>query len=155
VILVTLVLQGLTLPFLVRALGVRAREDAGVHAERELAARAARAALRRLEEIEEREELPDEMLERLRRSRRDTLALVSPDAGDDDADRHSVARARRRREQAHRYAEVEAELLAASRRAVIAARAEPGTDPEVADAVLRRLDLRSLHGGVPVTTRAE
>ena len=39
--------------------------------------------------------------------------------------------------------------LAAARREVVAARAEPGVDPEVADRVLRRLDVRSLARAVP------
>ena len=70
VIMATLVFQGLTLPWLVRKLGVRA--DSGRRArtlERELAIRAAKAARRRLKEIQEVEELPEDLVERLLRRR--------------------------------------------------------------------------------------
>jgi CPA1 family monovalent cation:H+ antiporter len=40
--------------------------------------------------------------------------------------------------------EVQAAALAAARAEVLAARREPGTDPEAADRVLRRLDLRTV-----------
>lgn len=40
--------------------------------------------------------------------------------------------------------EVQASALAAARAEVLAARGEPGTDPEAADRVLRRLDLRTV-----------
>jgi hypothetical protein len=41
-------------------------------------------------------------------------------------------------------ASVQAEALAAARTEVLAARREPGVDPEAADRVLRRLDLRTV-----------
>jgi CPA1 family monovalent cation:H+ antiporter len=40
--------------------------------------------------------------------------------------------------------EVQADALAAARAEVLAARREPGVDPEAADRVLRRLDLRTV-----------
>ena len=39
---------------------------------------------------------------------------------------------------------VQSEALAAARAEVLAARREPGIDPEAADRVLRRLDLRTV-----------
>jgi monovalent cation/hydrogen antiporter len=39
---------------------------------------------------------------------------------------------------------VQSLALAAARREVLVARSEPGVDPEVADRVLRRLDVRSM-----------
>ena len=69
VIMATLVLQGLTLPWLVRKLGVRADTDAEQALERDLAIRAAKAAKARLKEIQDVEELPEEVLERLQRGR--------------------------------------------------------------------------------------
>jgi CPA1 family monovalent cation:H+ antiporter len=57
VIMATLVLQGLTLPWLVKRLGVRADTDSEKAFEKELAVRAAKAAKRRLREIEDVEEL--------------------------------------------------------------------------------------------------
>ena len=63
VIMATLVLQGLTLPWLVRRLGVRADSGRreGVR-EGSWRVRAAKAAKRRLKEIEEVEELPEELV---------------------------------------------------------------------------------------------
>ena len=55
---------------------------------------------------------------------------------------------RERAETVRRYrevmSEVQAEALAAARAEVLAARREPGVDPEAADRVLRRLDLRTV-----------
>ena len=65
VIMTTLVFQGLTLPWLVRKLGVRADTDAERVLERDLAIRAAKAAKRRLKEIEDVEELPEDVMEQL------------------------------------------------------------------------------------------
>src|SRR5262249_14938013 len=67
VIMATLVVQGLTLPWLVRRLGVTSDADAERRLEHDLAVRAARAARHRLKEIENVEELPDEISERLTR----------------------------------------------------------------------------------------
>jgi monovalent cation/hydrogen antiporter len=140
VILSTLLLQGLTLPWLVRRLGVRADSAAGQALERELALRAAGAARRRLREIEQAEEVPEEISERLHRGAYEVGARISPDIVDED-----------RREWFHRRAErartlqrIQREMLSAARHEVLAARSEPGADPEVVDRVLRHLDVRSL-----------
>jgi CPA1 family monovalent cation:H+ antiporter len=68
-----------------------------------------------------------------------------PDGDRDDDYRERLARLKHRREQ---WTRLQAVALAAARREVVAARSEPGTDPEVADRVLRRLDVRSLARGV-------
>ena len=57
------------------------------------------------------------------------------------AERRRLETLRRRRDQWNR---VQSLALAAARREVLAARSEPGVDPEVADRVLRRLDVRSM-----------
>ncbi|CAM5689265.1 hypothetical protein SALBM311S_09292 [Streptomyces alboniger] len=62
--MVTLLLQGLTLPWLVSRLGVRADTEREKRYEKELAVRAAKAAKRRFREIEAVEELPEELSER-------------------------------------------------------------------------------------------
>ncbi|MEU3505843.1 Na+/H+ antiporter, partial [Streptomyces hundungensis] len=62
VIMTTLVFQGLTLPWLVRKLGVRADTDVERVLARDLAIRAAKAAKRRLKEIQDVEELPEEVM---------------------------------------------------------------------------------------------
>ncbi|MGW5635966.1 Na+/H+ antiporter [Streptomyces sp. NPDC003832] len=136
VIMATLVVQGLTLPWLVRRLGVRADAAHEKEFEKELAVRAARAAKRRLREIEAVEELPDELAEQMMRRAFEIGVRISPDLGDEERRevRRTVKRMRR----------IQTEMLSAARHEVLAARSEPGADPEVVDRVLRHLDVRSL-----------
>ncbi|MFI9200816.1 Na+/H+ antiporter [Streptomyces sp. NPDC053048] len=142
VIIATLVVQGLTLPRLVRLLGVSADTDVSREMERQLAARAAKAARHRLMEIVEAEDLPEDMMEMLGRRAYDIGARISPDMVDEERREAHQQRVERLRT-LHR---VQGELLSAARREVIAARSEPGTDPEVVDRVLRHLDERTLRG---------
>ncbi|MFG3493640.1 Na+/H+ antiporter [Streptomyces sp. NPDC047928] len=141
VILATLLCQGLTLPWLVGRLGVRADTDAEREQERRLAVRAAAAARRRLKEIGEVEDLPEDLQERLQRVAYDVGARISPDMVDEER-REAYTRRAERFEAVRR---VQRELMSAARHEVLAARSEPGTDPEVVDRVLRQLDVRSLH----------
>ncbi|MGV9243991.1 Na+/H+ antiporter [Streptomyces sp. NPDC003710] len=140
VIMATLVLQGLTLPWLVRRLGVRADTVSEKEFERKLAIRAAKAAKRRLREIEEVEELPEELSEQLLRRAFDIGARISPDLGDEERREAHEQRARRLK----RLRRIQQEMLSAARHEVLAARSEPGADPEIVDRVLRHLDVRSL-----------
>ncbi|MEU3607686.1 Na+/H+ antiporter [Streptomyces sp. NPDC035033] len=140
VILATLVVQGLSLPWLVRKLGVRADADADRAFERELAVRAAKAAKRRLKEIEEVEELPEEIAERLQRGAFDIGARISPDMVDEERRAAFTERV----ERVKRLQSIQREMMSAARHAVLAARSEPGADPEVVDRVLRQLDVRSM-----------
>ncbi|MGX1542504.1 Na+/H+ antiporter [Streptomyces adustus] len=140
VIMATLVLQGLTLPWLVRRLGVRADTDLEKEFERDLAVRAAKAAKRRLREIEEVEELPEELSEQMLRRAFDIGVRISPDLGEEERREAHLQRARRLK----RVRRIQSEMLSAARHEVLAARSEPGADPEVVDRVLRHLDVRSL-----------
>jgi CPA1 family monovalent cation:H+ antiporter len=140
VIMATLVLQGLTLPWLVRRLGVRADEDVEKAFEKELAVRAAKAAKRRLKEIEEVEELPEEVSEQLLRRAFDIGTRISPDLGDEERREAHEQRVRRIK----RMRRIQGEMLSAARHEVLSARSEPGADPEIVDRVLRHLDVRSL-----------
>ncbi|WP_393057070.1 Na+/H+ antiporter [Streptomyces sp. LN549] len=140
VIMVTLVFQGLTLPWLVRRLGVRADTDAEAALERDLAIRAAKAAKQRLKEIQEVEEFPEDLAERLQRLAYDVGARISPDMVDDER-REAFARRAERFKAVNR---VQREMMSAARHAVLSARSEAGADPEVVDRVLRQLDVRSL-----------
>ncbi|MFI8964554.1 Na+/H+ antiporter [Streptomyces sp. NPDC053493] len=140
VILSTLVVQGLTLPWLVRRLGVEADTDAERAFERELALRAAKAAKHRLKEIEEREELPEEVAERLLRGAFDIGARISPDMVDEERRAAFVQRVDR----VKKVQRIQREMMSAARHAVLSARSEPGADPEVVDRVLRQLDVRSM-----------
>ncbi|MER5751103.1 Na+/H+ antiporter [Streptomyces sp. NPDC002088] len=140
VIMATLVLQGLTLPWLVKRLGVRADTDLEKEFERELAVRAAKAAKRRLREIEEVEDLPEELSEQMLRRAFDIGVRISPEMGEEERREAHEQRVRRLK----RVRRIQAELLSAARHEVLAARNEPGADPEIVDRVLRHLDVRSL-----------
>ncbi|MFD0419598.1 Na+/H+ antiporter [Streptomyces sp. NPDC127108] len=140
VIIATLIAQGLTLPWLVRKLGVRADTDAERALERELAVRAAKAAKARLKEIEEVEELPEEVSERLLRGAFDIGARISPDILDDERRERYAKRVDRFKA----VQRIQREMMSAARHEVLAARSEPGYDPEIVDRVLHHLDVRSL-----------
>ncbi|MFF5492971.1 Na+/H+ antiporter [Streptomyces aquilus] len=140
VIMATLVLQGLTLPWLVKRLGVKADTEREKEFEKTLAIRAARAAKRRLKEIEDVEELPEELSEQMLRRAFDIGVRISPDMGDEERREAHQQRAKRLK----RVRRIQGEMLSAARHEVLAARSEPGADPEVVDRVLRHLDVRSL-----------
>ncbi|WP_371672102.1 Na+/H+ antiporter [Streptomyces sp. NBC_00289] len=140
VIMATLVLQGLTLPWLVKRLGVRADTEREKDFERMLAIRAAKAAKRRLKEIEKDEDLPEELSEQMVRRAFDIGLRISPDMGEDERREAHEQRVRRLK----RVRRIQGEMLSAARHEVMAARSEPGANPEVVDRVLRHLDVRSL-----------
>ncbi|MFI1163808.1 Na+/H+ antiporter [Streptomyces sp. NPDC020801] len=140
VIMTTLVLQGLTLPSLVKRLGVRADTEREKEFEKQLAVRAAKAAKRRLKEIEQVEDLPEELSEQMQRRAFDIGVRISPDIGDEERREAHEHRARRLK----RVRRIQNEMLSAARHEVLAARSEPGADPEIVDRVLRHLDVRSL-----------
>jgi len=140
VIMATLVLQGLTLPWLVKRLGVRADSEREKEFEKALAVRAAKAAKRRLREIEQVEELPEELSERMLRRAFEIGVRISPDMGEEERMEAHAQRVKRMK----RVRRIEGEMLSAARHEVLAARSEQGADPEVVDRVLRQLDVRSL-----------
>ncbi|MCX5212780.1 Na+/H+ antiporter [Kitasatospora sp. NBC_00240] len=139
VVLFTLLVQGLSLPMLVRLLHLDADHDAHEQAVRELWWRAAKAGLDRLVELEELEDLPVELVDRLRDRQHSRLARLCPEKYAAE----EAAEARQRASQWREAHTVEQEMIAASRREMIMARSEPGADPELVDGVLRGLDLRS------------
>ncbi|MFI7497228.1 Na+/H+ antiporter [Streptomyces sp. NPDC049687] len=140
VIMATLILQGLTLPWLVKRLDVRSDTDREKEFEKELAVRAAKAAKRRLREIEAEEDLPEELSEQMLRRAFDIGVRISPDVGEDERREAHEQRVRRLK----RVRRIQGEMLSAARHEVVAARSEPGADPEIVDRVLRHLDVRSL-----------
>lgn len=139
VVLFTLLVQGLSLPWLVRRLGIDPHLDRREQEQRRLWGRAAHAALARLAELEEEDRLPIELVEKLRERQHDRLARLCPEQYEEE----EALEARQRVARLRKLREVEQELLAASRREVLLARGEPGADPELVDHVLRGLDLRS------------
>ncbi|QIQ05224.1 Na+/H+ antiporter [Streptomyces liangshanensis] len=140
VIMATLVFQGLTLPWLVRRLGVRADTDAERELLNDLAGRAAKAARHRLREIESVEDLPDDLSERLLRVAFDLGVRISPDIVDDER-REGF---RRRVDRIKVVQRIQREMMSAARHEILAARSEPGADPELVDRVLRHLDVSSM-----------
>jgi CPA1 family monovalent cation:H+ antiporter len=142
VVLATLVVQGLTLPFLVRRLGVQGDSASEHDLERALAVRAMKAARARLKEIEATETLDEDLAEILHHRAVDLGARISPDIIDEER-RESHARRVQRVKAMRRIQE---DMLSAARHEVLSARSEPGSDPEIVDRVLRHLDLRSIRG---------
>jgi CPA1 family monovalent cation:H+ antiporter len=140
VIVATLVLQGLTLPWLVRLLGVTADTEREKEFEKELAVRAARAAKKRLVELEGEEGLPEDLYEQMLRRAFDLGVRITPDVVEDERMQAHEKRVRRMK----RIRRIQGEMLSAARHEILAARGEPGADPEVVDRVLRHLDVRSL-----------
>ncbi|MFF6997098.1 Na+/H+ antiporter [Streptomyces sp. NPDC008313] len=140
VIMATLVLQGLTLPWLVQRLGVRADTEREKDFEKDLAVRAAKAAKARLKEIEASEELSEELAEQLFRRALDIGLRISPDMAEDERQEAHEKRMVRIK----RVRRIQGEMLSAARHEVMAARSEPDADPEIVDRVLRHLDVRSL-----------
>jgi Na+/H+ antiporter len=132
VILATLVLQGLTLPFVIRVLGL---EEDGLAAKEEAKARlyAAKAALARIDELVEQEWVRSDTAERLRglyTFRRDRFRARLDGADDGDLDERSAAYQRLRRE-----------LLEAERQAVVELRRAGRIDDAVMHRIERDLDL--------------
>jgi Na+/H+ antiporter len=136
VISVTLLLQGLTLPWLVRRLGVNASEDGRHQAEQKLIRRARQAGFERLDELHDRGDVDDDVIEQARDNADRMWHSIgwSPDGSDDGTTERAG--------DAVTVNAVKDELLAAAREAVVESRTESGTDPTIADRVLRRLDAR-------------
>jgi Na+/H+ antiporter len=135
VILVTLVFQGLSMPFLIRALGVR--QDRAVEDMDEARARvhAAEAALARMESLLEEDWVLEHELERLRnvydhRRRRFAARTEGPGAADHDLEARSDAVERLARE-----------LIEAEREAIVALRNAGEINEEVMHRIERDLDL--------------
>jgi Na+/H+ antiporter len=132
VILVTLVVQGLTLPTLIRRLGVRG-DDVEVQEELDARLHATDAALTRLEELGAEEWTRDETVERLRalyEYRRRRLSARVGITDDDGYEERSIA-----------YQRMVRELLEAQRRAIIRLRNEGAISSDVMHRVERDLDL--------------
>jgi len=132
VILVTLVLQGLTLPGLIRVLGVH---DDGVAEREELKARlvAAQAALERIEELSGEPWTRDDTVERmsgLYNYRRRRLKARAGKLDDDGYEDRSNA-----------YQRLVREVLEAQRGAIVRLRNEGAISNEVMHRIERELDL--------------
>jgi CPA1 family monovalent cation:H+ antiporter len=132
VIFATLVLQGLSLPWLIRRLGV---EDDGVEVREELKARlaAARAALARLDELAAEEWTRDDTIDRMRglfEYRRRRFAAQAGKLENDGYEDRSLA-----------YQRTLREVLEAQRREVVRLRNEGMISNDVMHRIERELDL--------------
>jgi CPA1 family monovalent cation:H+ antiporter len=128
VVLATLVVQGLSMPAVIRALRLEA-DDSGAEAEESMArVRAAEAALSRLDELVSEDWVLEDTAERLRgqyRFRIDRFsARIDPD-GDGRIERRSL-----------KYQRLRRELLEAERRTVVELR----NTGEISDEVMRRVE---------------
>jgi len=139
VVLVTLVLQGISLPTLVRRLGVRAGTQDTEQAETELIERAARAAAEALNGLHD-ENFSVEVWDRLNAFPTDLLARLGPHL--DEATQHGVAA--HRVDGRQQFVHGLQAMLAAARTELLQARSERGIQPELVDHLVRRLDLYSL-----------
>jgi CPA1 family monovalent cation:H+ antiporter len=149
IIVVTLVLPGLTLPWVVAKLGVRADTDAEEAAVWDLAKRAAKASLAKLRELDTTDDLPADVSDVLRQRQHGMVLMLAGEDGEPPSDQvrdpDYRAKLAQRAGQVKQIQTVYAEMLTAARHEVLIARTEPGTDPVAVDEVLRRLDLRSAH----------
>jgi CPA1 family monovalent cation:H+ antiporter len=135
VILVTLVGQGLTMPVVIRWLGLEVDERVA-HEEAKARIKAAEAALARLEELTTEDWVRDDTAERIRglyTFRRNRFAARFDDGDDGALEERSIA-----------YQRLVRELLDAERETLDELRREGRISSEVAQRVVRDLDLEDL-----------
>ncbi len=140
VVLVTLVLQGLTLPTVVRVLGVKAGISDSDEAEASLIERAAHAAAEALNRLQDDVDFSVEVWDRLNAFPTDLLARLTAQLNGDSQRSQGAARAIDR----GNFLLGLQQMLSAAREELLAARSERGVDPELVDQLVRRLDLYSL-----------
>jgi monovalent cation/hydrogen antiporter len=129
VIVVTLVGQGLTLPWVIRRLGVGTEEDGPAGDGRRAQARLAEVALDRLDALDpEADGVPAELVERLRERYRSRLAHLDSERDDGRPDGTTA------------YAELVSDLLATQREELRRLREQGGITPEVARRLEHDLD---------------
>ncbi|HEX8767035.1 MAG TPA: Na+/H+ antiporter [Jatrophihabitans sp.] len=140
VVLVTLVLQGLTLPTVVRLLGVRAGTRDSEETEAALIERAAHAAAEALNRLQDELDFNVEVWDRLNAFPTDMLARLNAQL-DSNSQRSQLAD---RATDRGTFLLGLQQMLAAAREELLNARSERGVDPELVDKLVRRLDLYSL-----------
>ncbi|MFY9635767.1 Na+/H+ antiporter [Pseudarthrobacter sp. BIM B-2242] len=138
VLLATLVLPGLTLPWLMRVLKASNDGSEERDAARVLAKRAQAAAFAALKEHDLMKDLPPEKVALVK----EKMGRLHAELLDGSLRNESVADLRSR----GRGLAIAVQTIAldAARQEVVTARNEPDMDPEVADRVLRQLDLRTM-----------
>ena len=134
VLLFTMVFPGLTLPLLVRMLGL-GQEDRQDRQDRRLLERAQRAALVSLKH--EAEEAPPEIVAAVTEMYRRMVPKKPSEVEDQEAYRRQM---KERKERRALFAKVRDGALAAAQDEVIRARSDRGVDPAAVDRVLHQLD---------------
>ncbi len=134
VLLFTMVFPGLTLPLLVRMLGL-GREDWQDRQERRLLERAQRAALVSLKD--KADEAPPEIVATVTEMYRRMVPKKPSEVEDQEAYRRQM---KERKERRALFAQVRDDALAAAQDEVIRARSDRGVDPAAVDRVLHQLD---------------
>jgi monovalent cation/hydrogen antiporter len=130
VIVVSLVGEGLTLPLLIRRLGLTADDDGPAGDGRQALARLSEVALDHLDAIDpETDGVPAELVERLRERYRARLAHLGQQGEDGQPDGTRA------------YAELVSDLLGAQREELRRLRAQGGVTPEVARRLAHDLDV--------------
>lgn len=148
VLVVTMVLPGLTLPWLVQRLRLGAGESAEERQERELVIRARRAALGVVRDAIAGG-APPEMFDSLAERFGELSGMA-----DDGVPADYAERAEQLRSRLEEYSSLRDAALAAATAEVLRARAEPGVDPHVVDIVLADLDRMAVgHGARHKPTR--
>ncbi|HZE40103.1 MAG TPA: sodium:proton antiporter [Stackebrandtia sp.] len=138
VVVATLMLQGLSLPWLIGRLGLRADATREAAANRKVVECARQAATRRLEELAGTGRVPTEFVERMH-SWYDMVSAAELDPSNIDSDSDAARLLAKRT----KIRKLENEMLAAARAALVEARTQPGYDPAAVDSVLQSLDMRS------------
>ncbi len=131
VVVATLVLEGVSLPWLIRALGLSHGEEL-TRRELEARLRLSEAALARIEDLAGDEDVEVESLDPLRRQYEQRLELLAEQLEHRDGEEANGRRSYRR---------LHHELLAAQRSALRRLRREEGLDPDTARRLQRELDL--------------
>jgi CPA1 family monovalent cation:H+ antiporter len=130
-IVITVVVQGLTLPLLVRACGLEQSTEEQ-RREQEARLQAAEAALERLDRAGAREEAPDTTVERLRTTYTEHTERAAAELGDRDVETEDSSKA---------YAELRALTLEAERDAIRRLRREGRLSNETARRLQHEIDL--------------
>ncbi|MGX7680735.1 Na+/H+ antiporter [Jatrophihabitans sp. DSM 45814] len=142
VVLVTLVVQGVTLPSLVKLLKVRAVDNDRDDEEAALIERAAHAAAEALNHLQDEldSSLPVDVWDRLNAFPTDLLSRLRPQLAGDA--QHGLDKDLKR--DRIQFIQGLERMLIAAREELLVARSERGVEPEMVDSLVRRLDLYSL-----------
>ena len=137
-VVLTLLLQGLTLPWLIARMGLREDAEKEAAATRKVLDVVERAAYARLDERLDGMNVPPEFAQRMR----DRVAMLFDDL-DDQVDGDEESERRRFLAWRTKLRDTERDMLSAARGALLQARLQRGYDPVIIDQMLMKLDVRS------------